>query len=83
MDAPLRKGQQNEMTDSWDITSFVDTPEKVNSLQLQVRNKDTIAKRKTFIDYIYVVVKWDWPAPQRIPVRSKPGQVEYDLVHIR
>jgi cellulose biosynthesis protein BcsQ len=83
MDAPLRKGQQNEMTDSWDVTSFVDTPEKVNSLQLQVRNKDTIAKKKTFIDYIYVVVKWDWPAPRIKPGKSELRQVEYNLVHIR
>jgi hypothetical protein len=57
-DAPVRKGQCNEAIDSWDVTSFVDTPEKINSLQLQIKNNDNVAKRKTLVDYIYAVVKW-------------------------
>ena len=57
INAPVHKGELNEATDSWDVTSFVDTPEKINSLQLQVKNNN-IAKRKTLVDYIYVVVEW-------------------------
>ncbi len=57
-DAPVHEGQQNEVIDSWDVTSFVDTPEKVNSLQLQIKNNDNVAKRKTLVNYIYAVVKW-------------------------
>jgi hypothetical protein len=56
--APVRQGKDNEATDSWDITSSVDTPEKVNSLQLQVNNSENPGKRKTSMDYIYAVVKW-------------------------
>ena len=56
--APVHGGQQNEATDSWDVTSFVDTSEKVDSLQLRVRNNDNADKRKTFADHIYAVVEW-------------------------
>jgi hypothetical protein len=62
INAPVRKGERNEAVDSWDVTSFVDTVEKVNSLQLQIKNDDNVAKRKTSIDYIYAEIKWDWPA---------------------
>jgi len=58
INAPVHKGELNEATDLWDVTSFVDTPEKVNSLQLQIKNNDDIAKRKTLVDYIYVVIEW-------------------------
>jgi len=57
-DAPVREGQYNEAIDSWDVTSFVITPEQINSLQLQIKNNDNIAKRKTLVDCIYAVVKW-------------------------
>jgi len=56
--APVHEGAENEALDSWDVTSFVDTPEKINSLQLQVKNNDNTAKRKTLVDYIYAVVEW-------------------------
>jgi len=56
--APVRQGESNEATDSWDVTSFVDTPQKVNSLLLQVNNNDTNATRKTSVDYVYAVVEW-------------------------
>ncbi len=55
--APVRPGQNNEATDSWDVTSSVDTPEKANSLGLQIKNDDT-ANRKTLVDSVYAVVKW-------------------------
>jgi hypothetical protein len=59
INAPVYEGEPNEATDLWDVTSLVDTPEKVNSLQLQVRNNDDFAKRKTLVDYIYAVVEWN------------------------
>jgi large repetitive protein len=58
INAPVYSGETNESTDLWDVTSFVDTPEKVNSLQFQVKNNDDVAKRKTSVDYIYAVVEW-------------------------
>jgi len=58
MNAPVHEGELNETTDLWDVTSFVDAPEKVNSLQLQIKNNNEIVKRKTLVDYIYVVVEW-------------------------
>jgi len=61
--APTRTGKQNESMDSWDVTSFVDTPEKLSSLQLQIQNSDTASRRKTCVDHIHVVVEWDWTAP--------------------
>jgi hypothetical protein len=59
INAPVREGQSHEAVDSWDVTSIVDTCEKINSLQLQVKNNDNIARRRTLIDYIHAVVKWD------------------------
>ena len=59
INAPVYAGEPNESTDLWDLTSLVDTPEKVNSLQFQVKNNDDIAKRKTSVDYIYAVVEWN------------------------
>ncbi|MBW7990264.1 MAG: tandem-95 repeat protein [Planctomycetes bacterium] len=58
INAPVYSGETNESTDLWDVTSFVDTPEKVNSLQFRVKNNDDVAKRKTSVDYIYAVVEW-------------------------
>ena len=55
--APVREGANHEAVDSWDVTSSVDTPEKVNSLHLQVAN-DAEAGRKTSVDLVYAVVKW-------------------------
>jgi len=60
--APVHEGEQNEAIDLWDFTSFVDTPKKINALQLQVKNNDNIARRKTLVDYIYVVVEWNYTA---------------------
>jgi len=59
INAPVHKGQSNEAVDSWDVTSVVDTREKINSLHLQVMNNEYVAKRKTSIDYIYVLIEWD------------------------
>jgi large repetitive protein len=59
LNAPVYAGEPNESIDLWDVTSFVNTPEKVNSLQLQIKNNDDVAKSKTSIDYIYAVVEWN------------------------
>lgn len=57
IDAPVRRGSKNEARDSWDATSSVETPEKVNSLSLQVAN-EALQGRKTAVDMVYAVVKW-------------------------
>lgn len=56
--APVHEGERNKATDALNVTSFVDTPEKINSLQLQVRNNHNMANRRTRVDYIYAVVEW-------------------------
>jgi len=58
IEAPVRQEQSGEATDSWDVTSAVETAEKVNSFQFQVQNNETAGARKTSVDYIYAVVKW-------------------------
>ncbi len=58
IEAPVRQGQGSEAIDSWDVTSAVETAEKINSFQFQVQNNDTAGPRKTSIDYIYAVVEW-------------------------
>ena len=79
-DAPVRKGQQNEAVDSWDITSFVDTPAKVGSLQLQIMNNDTVSRKTASVNYVYVVVEWDWPAPKKLfEQEPKSDLVEYKI----
>jgi hypothetical protein len=57
--APVHQGQSNEAVDAWDITSVVNTREKINSLQLQVKNNDNVAHSKTLMDYAYVIVQCD------------------------
>ncbi len=55
--APVHIGESNEAVDSWDITSLVDTNEKINSFQLEVNNNNNNnINSKTLIDNIYVVV---------------------------
>ena len=58
IDAPVREGEGNEATDSWDITSAADTPDKIDSLQLQIKNNNISVRRKTSVDYLYAVVRW-------------------------
>jgi hypothetical protein len=57
IEAPVRQGPDSEARDSWDVTSSVDTPEKANSLCLQIKNEDP-AGGKTAVDWVYAVVKW-------------------------
>jgi hypothetical protein len=56
INAPVHTGESDEAVDSWDITSLIDTNEKLNSLQFEVKNNNLIANSKTLIDCIYVVV---------------------------
>jgi VCBS repeat-containing protein len=56
--APIRQGDAAEATDSWDVTSAVETPDKANSLQIQARNNDTSGRRETSLDLVYAVVEW-------------------------
>jgi hypothetical protein len=79
--APVRKGQKNEAVDSWDVTSFVNTPEKVSSLQLQIANNDVDARKKASVDHIYVVVGWDWPTAPKIlqPEPESDELVRYQI----
>jgi len=57
--APVHQGQSYEAVDAWDITSVVDTRERINSLHLQVKNNDNVAHGKTLMDYAYVIVECD------------------------
>jgi len=59
LNAPVHEEEHHEAVDSWDVTGVVDTLEKINSLQFQIKNDDKITRRKTMIDYIYVLVEWD------------------------
>jgi hypothetical protein len=58
MKAPVHEGESSEAVDAWDITSFVKTADKINSLQLRITNNNTIANGKTLVDYAYVVIKY-------------------------
>jgi len=58
VNAPIRQGQNAKTTDSWDVSSAVETAEKANALQLQVLNNDTSGRRTTSVDLVYAVVEW-------------------------
>jgi VCBS repeat-containing protein len=58
IDAPVRDGEQNKAVNAWNVTSFVNTVERVNSLQLRVSSNDAVGKRKTLVDYVYAEVTW-------------------------
>ena len=58
MKAPVHQGESSEAIDAWDITSFVNTAEKINSLQLQIKNNNNVANGKTLVDYAYVVIEY-------------------------
>jgi len=80
--APIREGQKNEAVDSWDITSFVDTPEKVKSLQLQIANNDIESRRKASVDCVYVEIGWSWPTGPKIfqtEPESDDDLVKYEI----
>ena len=57
IEAPVRRGPGSEATDSWDVTSAVETPEKTNSLQFRIAN-NTSGDSKTSVDHLYAVIEW-------------------------
>ncbi len=73
IDAPIQGGKTDDSMDSWDAASVVNTPDKMNKLQLQIMNNDS--SRSIFIDYVYAIAQWDWP--------EEPGLVEYELKPVR
>jgi hypothetical protein len=58
MKAPVHQGESGEAVDAWDISSVVDTVEKINSAQLQIKNNNNGANGNTSVDYAYVVIKY-------------------------
>lgn len=55
---PVHKAKKNKATDSWDVTSIVDTPEKVNLLEFVIQNNETATLKNIYVDYIRVSVDW-------------------------
>ena len=55
---PIRHTQANESTDVWDVTAFVDSATKLNSMELYIGNNDFVAGEEAWVDYIYAVVEW-------------------------
>ena len=51
-------GKHNKGTLGWNFTSSVNTPDKINSLQLQIKNNCAAAQIGTFVDCVYLVVQW-------------------------
>jgi hypothetical protein len=87
--AQVHEGKKEEKVDAWDLTSFGNTPEKVNSLQLRIVNTDTMSRKKTYVNYIRVVVEWDWPSSRsstrrEVKIQPKSGEPDGDgMVLIR
>jgi cellulose biosynthesis protein BcsQ len=71
MSAPIHPSERDDSVDLWDVTSFVDTFEKLNRLQLKIENEDKTPGNLAFVDYVHVVIEWDFLAA--------PGLVEYKL----
>ena len=58
IDTPIHEGKENESSDSWDITSIVDSTEKLETFQLQINNTNNVKGQKTYIDNISIVINW-------------------------
>ena len=56
---PIRQDEQNEATDSWNVSSTVTTVSKLNDLEFVVKNNDNEEELKTFSNYVYVVVTYE------------------------
>ena len=54
----MHEVETNEAVDAWDVTRVVDTAEKINSLQRQVKNNNNFSNSKTMMDYVYVVLEY-------------------------
>ena len=78
VNALTRNGKQNESVDSFDVTSFVETPERLRTLQLQIQNNDSGSQKKSMIDHVYLIVEWDWSTPVQDSTESdNSGLVQY------
>jgi hypothetical protein len=53
--APVHNEESSETTDSWDVTSYVNSTTRVNDLEFRIKNN---GKKKSKPDYIYVTVQW-------------------------
>ena len=51
-------GQRNKGTLAWDLNGMADTPERINAFQLQIKNNCAAGQKGTFIDRVYLVVRW-------------------------
>ncbi len=76
--APLRKGKNKEATDALDVTSFADTAEKIGSFQLRIKNIDNVSRKKVYVNYIYLDVKWGWPTEKESTRRPEKNADEPD-----
>ncbi|MHC4988927.1 MAG: putative Ig domain-containing protein [Planctomycetota bacterium] len=54
--APTHIREPNEATDSWDVTSYVNSTTRVNDLEFRIKNNNK--NKKTRPDHIYVTVEW-------------------------
>ena len=59
-DSMLHIGEGGEDEDFWDVTGVVNTPARVNDMELLVQNNSSNGK-KTKLDYVYAEVKWYLP----------------------
>ena len=57
IDPSVQLGEQNEIAEPWNVTSFV-TVGNINDLQLRVKNNDNVSEKKTIVDHVFVVVEW-------------------------
>ncbi len=62
MTPSIYEGEHSKGTVAWDIKSLVDTPDRVNALQLQVKNSCDATQGGAFVDCIYAVVRFSLPA---------------------
>jgi len=76
--------ERNEAIDSWDVTSFVNTQDKVNSMELRVKNNDNNEEKKTKVDFIYVEVQWTTGPPlnQEPVANAGPDQTVDELTPV-
>ncbi|NIS54697.1 MAG: hypothetical protein GWN94_27000, partial [Phycisphaerae bacterium] len=54
--APVNIKERNETTNSWDVTSYVNSTTRVNDLEFRIKNNS--GNKKSIQDYIYVTVEW-------------------------
>ncbi len=48
-------GQRNKGTVAWDLNGLASAPERIGSIQVQVKNN---SQKATFVDRVYIVVLW-------------------------